>query len=81
MKNSRNKKFITDILIYGIGNLGSKMITFLLVPLYTYFIKPEEYGYYDLSLNIIFLMIPFVTLQLREGVFRFYLIVIQKRLE
>ncbi len=47
MKNSRNKKFITDILIYGIGNLGSKMITFLLVPLYTYFIKPGEYGYYD----------------------------------
>lgn len=73
MKSSRNKKFITDIIIYGIGNLGSKMITFLLVPLYTYFIKPGEYGYYDLSLNIIFLMIPFVTLQLREGVFRFLL--------
>ena len=73
MKNSRNSKFITDIFIYGFGNLGSKMITFLLIPLYTYYIKPEEYGYYDITLNMIFLMIPFVTLQLRDGVFRFLL--------
>lgn len=71
MKSSRNKKFITDILIYGIGNLGSKMITFLLVPLYTYFIDRKDFGYYDLILNIIFLAIPFVTVQLRDGVFRF----------
>lgn len=73
MKSSRNKKFITDILIYGVGNLGSKMITFLLVPLYTYFIDRKDFGYYDLILNIIFLAIPFVTIQLRDGVFRFLL--------
>ena len=52
---NRSRKFINDIFIYAIGNLGSKLITFLLVPLYTYFIAPDDFGYYDIALNISFL--------------------------
>lgn len=73
MTKSRSKKFITDIVIYGIGNLGSKLMTFLLVPLYTYFIDTKDFGYYDLILNLIFLAIPIITFQLRDGIFRFLL--------
>ena len=36
---NRSTKFINDIFIYAIGNLGSKLITFLLVPLYTYYMS------------------------------------------
>lgn len=68
---NRSRKIFNDILIYGIGSLGSKMLTFLLLPIYTFYIQPSEFGYYDLSLNAIFLLMPFLTLQLREGVFRF----------
>ena len=69
----RSRKFIKDIFIYAIGNLGSKLITFLLVPLYTYFIAPDDFGYYDIALNISFLGIGVLSFQLRDGVFRFLL--------
>ncbi len=67
----RSGKLIKDIGIYAIGNLGSKLVTFLLVPLYTYYVQPAEYGYYDLSLTAVFLMMPFLSLMLRDGAFRF----------
>ena len=70
---NRSKKFINDIFVYAIGNLGSKLITFLLVPLYTYFISPDDFGYYDIALNISFLGIGLLSFQLKDGVFRFLL--------
>ena len=71
---SRASKFIKDFGIYAIGNLGSKLITFLMVPLYTYCVdKPSDYGYYDVCLTLCFLLIPVVTLQMRDGTFRFLL--------
>ena len=73
MDKNRNTKFLSDIVIYGIGNLGSKLITFLLVPLYTYFVNPSDFGYYDLTMNMIFLIIPFLTFQLKDGAFRLLL--------
>lgn len=70
----RSSKFLNDLGIYAIGNLGSKIITFAMVPLYTFFIKDtSDFGYYDLCLTAIFLIIPFATLQLRDGAFRFLL--------
>ena len=71
---SRSSKFIKDIGIYAIGNIGSKLITFLMVPLYTYFLpNKSDFGYYDVCLSMCFLLIPFVTLQMRDGAFRFLL--------
>ena len=71
---NRVSKFLKDIGIYAIGNIGSKVITFLMVPLYTYFVhNTSDFGYYDLCLQVCLLLIPFVTLQLRDGAFRFLL--------
>lgn len=70
---NRGNKFINDIFIYAVGNLGSKLITFLLVPLYTYFISPDDFGYYDIVLTLTFLAVGFITFQLRDGTFRFLL--------
>ena len=73
-QQSRKKKFIKDFGIYAIGNLGSKLITFLMIPLYTYFVEnPGDYGYFDLCFQVCLLMFPIVTLQLRDGAFRFLL--------
>ena len=71
MEQGRNKKLINDILIYGAGNFGSRLITFLIFPVYTFFIEPDSMGYYDLSLVTIIFLMPFINLQLRDGVFRF----------
>jgi len=71
---SRGSKFLKDIGIYAIGAIGSKIITFLMVPLYTYFVHDtSDFGYYDVCLTVCFLLMPFVTLQLRDGAFRFLL--------
>ena len=45
-----------------------------MVPLYTFFVKNTgDFGYYDLCLTVIFLIMPLATLQLRDGAFRFLL--------
>ncbi len=72
--SSRGTKFIKDVGVYAIGNIGSKLITFMMVPLYTYFVHDtSDFGYYDVCLTVCFLLLPFVTLQLRDGAFRFLL--------
>lgn len=68
---SKAQKFVKDLGIYAIGNLGSKFITFILVPFYTYFITdPAEFGYYDICLTIVFCLGPIISMQLSEGGFR-----------
>ena len=69
---NRTKKFVKDLGIYAIGNIGSKLITFLLVPLYTHYVTDTaDFGYFDVCLTACFLLMPFLTLQLRDGAFRF----------
>lgn len=70
-KSGRVSKFLKDVGIYAIGNIGSKLITFLMIPLYTFFVDSSEFGYYDLCLQAVFLFVPFASLQLRDGAFRF----------
>lgn len=72
-KGARSSKFLKDLGIYAIGNLGAKIITFAMIAVYTHYVSKGELGYYDLCLTVIFLLIPFVTLQLRDGAFRFLL--------
>lgn len=44
-----------------------------MVAVYTHYVSESDMGYYDLCLTIIFLIIPFLTFQLRDGAFRFLL--------
>lgn len=70
-QQGRNKKFVKNIFIYGVGSLSAKLITFILFPLYTFFVRPDDLGYYEIALATVFLIMPLVNLQLRDGVFRF----------
>lgn len=64
-------KLAHDVGIYALGNLGAKVITFAMVPLYTYCIpQTDEFGYFDLCLTTIFLVSVLATLDLRDGMFR-----------
>ena len=45
--NSKAKKLIQNTMLYTISNFGSKIFTFLIVPLYTYYLTTSEYGTYD----------------------------------
>ena len=58
-------------LIYMIGNLTSKILQMLILPIITINLSTSEYGYYDLVVTTINLITPIVTLQVVEGMFRF----------
>ena len=38
------KRLIGHVLVYGLGNAGTRVIGFLLIPVYSRFITPEDYG-------------------------------------
>ena len=71
IQQNRSTRFLKAIGLYAIGNLGSRLLTFLMVPLYTYFIAPDQMGFYDVSLTLIIALIPIFTLQMRDGAYRF----------
>lgn len=54
-----------------LSNFASKILVFLLVPLYTSVLTPKEYGIYDLSVSTVFLMYPILTVNITDAVMRF----------
>lgn len=70
---NKEKRLIKNTLIYAIGNMGSKLLTFLLIPLYTEYLSSGEYGTFDLIVNTVTLLMPLVTFQLSEGIYRYIL--------
>lgn len=70
---NRAMQMLRNLGIYAVGSIGSRLMTFLLVPIYSFFIAPSEFGYYDICFAAIMLMLPLISMQLREGSFRFLL--------
>lgn len=68
-----------DIIIFGLGSVGSKLILFFMVPLYTNFLTAEEYGVSELVFTISQLLIPFTSVVIFDAVVRFGLAKDQKR--
>lgn len=68
---SKHKKLIKDTIVFAIGNIGSKIILFFLVPLYTNVLSTEEYGIADLVFTVSQFLVPFVSLVIFDAVIRF----------
>ncbi|RWZ41840.1 hypothetical protein EQG69_09135 [Levilactobacillus brevis] len=68
---NRYHKLISNSIVFAIGNIGSKMITFLLLPLYTYTLSARAYGIADLVQTTVSLLLPLISLNIFEGVLRF----------
>lgn len=62
---------IKNMGLLTISNFSSKLLSFLLVPLYTSVLSTKDYGTYDLFNTTIMLLIPFFTLGIIESVLRF----------
>ena len=71
MVQSRARYLLNNTLIFALNNIGTKLITFFLVPLYTYTLAAAEYGVADLVTTITFVLAPILTLNLAESVARF----------
>lgn len=65
--------FKKGLFLYFLGNLSSKIITLLLLPLFTFYLTQEEYGLFDILNTIVMFFVPIVGVQLFEGIIRFLL--------
>lgn len=71
MSNSRINSLIKETTWFAIGNFGSKILSLLLVPLYTNILSTKEYGAVDIVSTTISLAIPVLTLSLQDAAFRY----------
>jgi len=69
--NSKFKKLLGDAGLFTISNMGSKLVVFLLVPLYTSVLSDADYGIADLITGTNNLLVPLLTLSISEAVLRF----------
>ena len=65
------KSLIKNSFLFAIGSIGSKAISFFMLPLYTRMLTTSDYGQLDILQTTISLLIPLVTFQVVEAVFRF----------
>lgn len=70
---NKEKQLIKNTAIVSIGKICTQLITFLLLPLYTYILSTEEYGIVDLLNTLVGLLLPILTLQMEQAIFRFLL--------
>ena len=72
-KNKKNQYLAKNTFLFAIGNFGSKLISFLLVPIYTNILSTSGYGVLDIINVILTIGLPIITLNISESILRFLL--------
>lgn len=67
----RSSRFLKNIVFYFMGTFSTKLIQFLFIPLYTAYIVTSDFGYFNLTISIISLVIPLLYQSIWEGILRF----------
>lgn len=65
------KQLISNIIIFACGSLLVKLISFLLMPIYTSILTAEQYGIAELLNSIVEVILPIITLCIIEALYRF----------
>ena len=63
--------FIKNAGVVALGQFGSKIISFFMVPFYTTFLSTYDYGVFDFINTIVTLSIPIFVLNIQTAVLRF----------
>lgn len=69
----RKKYLAKNMALFALNSIGTKLITFLLVPVYTKAFTTAEYGGVDLVTAIATILVPIITINIGEAVMRFSL--------
>ena len=62
---------LKNLLIYSAGIFFSKILVFFLIPIYTYYLVPSDYGYYDVLVSNMQLLVCIAFLEIWNGVLRY----------
>lgn len=65
------KRLVKNTGIIAIGNFSTKLVQFLLLPLYTSLLTTSEYGITDYIIAISTFCVPFISVLMDESMFRF----------
>lgn len=71
--NNKYKTLISNTAILGLGTFGSKLLVYLLMPLYTACLSSDQFGRADLIAQTANLLIPVLSVSICDAVFRFTL--------
>ncbi|WP_366922138.1 oligosaccharide flippase family protein [Metallumcola ferriviriculae] len=71
--NSNTKYLMKNTYLYSISMISTKLISFLMVPFYTYVLTKEDYGMIDIFTTSMNLLLPIITLSIHQAVLRFTL--------
>lgn len=69
--NNKKNEFIKNTFILLIGKFATQFSTLLLIPIFTHYFMPDDYGWVDLLQTYVFLIVPVITLRMDSAVFRF----------
>lgn len=67
---SREKNLVKNTFIITIGRICTQLVSFFLLPLYTAILSTEEYGIVDLMNTLVSILLPLVTFQVEQALFR-----------
>ena len=66
------KLFIKNSFVYTIGNVLTRGIAIFLLPIYTNYLSPSEYGIIDLFVVIASIVNILISLEISQGIARYY---------
>ena len=71
MAENKYKSLISNTVIFAVGSFGSKLMVFLLVPLYTGALTTAEYGVATLIADTANMILPIITVSMYHGILRY----------
>ena len=72
-KNAKYFDLAKNMMLFSVSSFGTKIISFLFIPLYTAVLSTDEYGSADLLSSTVSLLIPVLSLNIQDAVMRFSL--------
>lgn len=70
---NKKNELAKNTIILTVGKMCTQFVSFMLLPLYTALLSPEEYGVVDLFKTYVILLTPLFNWQFESGLFRFML--------
>lgn len=70
---SKYKYLIKNVGLLTLSSFATKLLSFLLVPLYTSILSTTDYGTYDIFNTTVGVLLPILTLNIQDAVIRFAL--------
>ena len=70
----KHKKTVTHAVIYGASDILGKAVGFLMLPIYTRYLTPTDYGVIEMLVLSIFLIDALLGMNMVQGVFRYFVL-------